>query len=55
LIKKHGKVKAFFASGNSSCCHHIWPHYNPYKEQCKKAKVPKHQWVIPRAIWKEMQ
>ncbi|KAH9010304.1 hypothetical protein EDB84DRAFT_1279913, partial [Lactarius hengduanensis] len=45
----------FFTGGNSSCRHHIRQHYDLYKERCKKAKVPKHHWAIPRAIWKEMQ
>jgi hypothetical protein len=55
LMKRHGKAKAFFTGGNSSCRHHIRQHYQLYKERCKAAKVPEHHWAIPRPIWNEME
>jgi hypothetical protein len=55
LIKKHGKIKAFLTGGNSSCRYHVRQHYELYKEQCKKAKIPENHWAIPRTIWSEMQ
>lgn len=55
LIKKHGRAKAFFTGGNSSCRYHARQHYELYKERCKKANIPEHHWAIPRPIWKKMQ
>jgi DNA-binding LacI/PurR family transcriptional regulator len=55
FLKLHGKQKAFFKGGNSSCRLHIRQHYVIYKEKCEKAGIPINHWAVPRAIWKEMQ
>lgn len=55
FIILHGKRKAFFKGGNSTCRLHIRQHYKLYKERCEEKKIPLHHWVIPRTIWKEQQ
>ena len=55
FIKLHGKRKAFFKGGNSSCCLHIRQHFELYKDKCEKGNIPLHHWAVPRTIWKEME
>ena len=55
FIKTHGKRKAFFKGGNSTCRLHICQHYELYEKKCKKENIPVHHWAIPQAIWKEKE
>jgi hypothetical protein len=55
FIKVHGKRKAFFKGGNSTCRLHIRQHFELYEKRCKKENIPIHHWCIPRALWKEME
>lgn len=55
FIKLHGKRKAFFKGGNSTCRLHICQHYELYKERCEEKNIPIHHWAIPRTIWKEQE
>ena len=55
FIKLHGKRKAFFKGGNSTCRLHIRQHFELYKDKCEKGNIPMHHWAIPRTIWKEME
>ena len=47
--------KAFHIGGNSSCCAHIWQHYELYKKRCKDGNIPENHHTMPRVLWKELQ
>ncbi|RDB17308.1 hypothetical protein Hypma_001668 [Hypsizygus marmoreus] len=55
FVAKHGKRKAFFTGGNSSCRQHIRQHYDLYKKKCSDANVPENHWAIPQQLWREME
>lgn len=55
FVKAHGKRKAFFKGGNSSCRTHIRQHYQVYKLRCEKGDIPMNHWAIPCNIWKVME
>ncbi|KIK80682.1 hypothetical protein PAXRUDRAFT_121219, partial [Paxillus rubicundulus Ve08.2h10] len=49
-ILKHGKQKAFHVGSNSSCCQHIWGHYNLYTTHCADAGLREHHHAVPCEI-----
>ncbi|KAH9000751.1 hypothetical protein EDB83DRAFT_2324577 [Lactarius deliciosus] len=49
------KRKAFHMGSNSSCCVHIWQHYELYKQRCKDKNIPENHYAVPQVIWKELQ
>ena len=50
LIAKHGRRKAFYTGGNSTCHGHICTHYNLYKERCQMNNITKNHHGIPPHI-----
>ena len=53
LIAKHGRRKAFYTGGNSTCRRHIRTHYNLYKERCQMNNIAENHHAIPPHILAE--
>ena len=52
VIKKHGKLASFFCGGNSTCCTHIWKHYNLYSQKCEEQGIEENKCcVLPKIAW----
>ena len=49
-MEKHGKRKAFYTGGNSTCRRHIHTHYKEYKARCEAANISEIEHAIPRNI-----
>ncbi|KIM51960.1 hypothetical protein SCLCIDRAFT_75584, partial [Scleroderma citrinum Foug A] len=47
FVKLHGKRKAFFTGGNSTCRQHIRVHYKVYKERCSAENIKENHHAIP--------
>ena len=55
FTKAHGKRRAFYKDGNSSCCQHIHQHYDMYKEGCEKGGIDISHHAVPRHVLKMIE
>ncbi|KAH7903620.1 hypothetical protein BJ138DRAFT_982906, partial [Hygrophoropsis aurantiaca] len=54
-IQENGIRKAFHLGGNSSCCQHVWSHYDIYRERCIEKCIWENHHAVPRPLVKQRE